>query len=58
MHTLLQTLTDAHFRVIQKRCMAKVNFWRYILYCINAFFVFGTVMELPQVRKNIDKDTV
>uniref|UniRef100_A0A914Y9W1 Gustatory receptor n=1 Tax=Panagrolaimus superbus TaxID=310955 RepID=A0A914Y9W1_9BILA len=48
MHNLLQTLTDAHFRVIQKRCMAKVNFWRYVLYFINAFFVIGTIMELPQ----------
>ena len=49
MHNLLQRLTDAQFRIIQKKCTAKVHFWRYVLYIIAGTFVIGALAEIPQV---------
>uniref|UniRef100_A0AC35FIJ5 Gustatory receptor n=1 Tax=Panagrolaimus sp. PS1159 TaxID=55785 RepID=A0AC35FIJ5_9BILA len=48
MNNLLQALTDIHCRLFPNRHIRRVKFWRYVLYVINGFFVFATIMELPQ----------
>uniref|UniRef100_A0A914YPS6 Gustatory receptor n=1 Tax=Panagrolaimus superbus TaxID=310955 RepID=A0A914YPS6_9BILA len=48
MNTLLSALTDIHCRLFPNRHVRRVKFWRYVLYVINGFFVFATLMELPQ----------